>query len=139
MHISNIKKATILITLLFASYAHADIVAPTECPTPEQIRFKSLQELATFNPDHWIFSSLKCNDKHVCHFNLSNPVYTADRTSWEFYMDVKADSVSDAKKLVESAVDELVYQSGPSPVTDKLYACKYTSIDGVIAARAVYY
>jgi hypothetical protein len=33
----------------------------------------------------------------------------------------------------------LVYQSGPSPETTTLYACKYTSIDGVIEAKAVYY
>jgi hypothetical protein len=138
MHISKIANATAIITLLVASQANAGIFAPKECPTGEQIRSKVLMELALTNPDRLLSSPVTCNNKQECNFNMTNPVYSADRTSWAFFMDLKANSVSDAKKLVQSAADALVYKSGPTYETNTLYSCKYVSIDGV-EATAVYY
>jgi hypothetical protein len=138
MHISKIANATAIIALLVASHANAGITSPKQCPDVAKIRSKVMMELASTNPDRLFSSPVTCNGKQECNFNMTGPVYSDDRTSWAFFMDLTADSVSNAKKLVQSAADALVYKSGPTYETNTLYACKYRSLDGV-EATAVYY
>ena len=126
MDVNNMKliKYT-LITLLALSITSQALASkfdtiPT-CPSVDKI----LEQAARGT------GKIRCTS-NLCTYDLNYPIHVGSWWSdeyWDFFMDYTANSAIEAASKAKDALNSLVYNSGPSLVSEPLYTyfCHYTS------------